>query len=74
MWLQAYVLSTGVVRLRTLTGSWAAIFLTPTLLQLLTTAVYCVCATDESYRTYYARRQGESSKVGDCERLLGDDK
>ncbi len=59
MWLQAYVLSTAVVRLRMLTGSWAAIFLTPTILQLLTSAAYCIFATDESYRAYYARRQAE---------------
>ena len=61
MWLQAYVLSTAVVRLRMLTG-WAAIFLTPTLLQLLTTVVYCICATDESYRSYSARRQAEKKR------------
>ena len=42
---------------RVSSGSWAAIFLTPALLQLLTTANYCVSATDEDYRTYYARRQ-----------------
>ena len=55
------ILPEQVVWLRAVTGSWAAIFLTPALLQLLTTAVYCVCATDESYRTYYARRRAEKS-------------
>ena len=54
LWLLAYLLSMGFVRLREATGSWAAIFLSAPLLQLVTTAGYCRWATALDYRSYRA--------------------
>jgi len=52
MWLQAGVLSQALVWLRGATGSWAALFLAPALLQLLTTGAFCRWAEGVDYRTY----------------------
>ena len=62
LWLLAYLLSMGFVRLREATGSWAAIFLSAPLLQLVTTAGYCRWATALDYRSYRAAASAQKAE------------
>ena len=52
MWSQAYVISTLIVRLRVYFSSWTPIFLSAPVLQLISSAAYCIWATDSDYRTW----------------------